>query len=81
MGISLVSFTGNTRGSITEATGGLYTQPLYGCIQSVTVTTESISSQVSETAVDFSEDVIGGSGVVGPQACSSATTETPIRDA
>ena len=76
-----LSSTGNTKGSIPETTGYLYSKPFYGCIQSITVMTENKKFEVGETAVDFLEDVIGGSGVVGPQACSVVTTRTTITDA
>ena len=75
-----LSSTGNTKGSILETTGYLYSKPFYGCIQSITVMTENNKFEVGETAVDFLEDVIGGSGVVGPQACSVITTRTTITD-
>ena len=73
-------FTGNTKGPIPETTGYLYSEPFYGCIQSITVMTENKKFEVKKNAVDFSEDVIEGSGSIGPQACSVIATRTTNTD-
>ena len=73
------SSTGSTRGSLSETTGYIYSKPFYGCIQSITVTKET-KLEIKETVVDFLEDAIGGSVVVGSQACSVITTRTTTTD-